>query len=1011
MSNSEVSEAKIKIKPSAKTIVVVGTGLSLALTRGKYPQLSWGGLIRHGYEYGNEFGLIEESVKVNWLAMLDAASSVDEMLNIAGFLSRKMGGPRGVNYLRWFSAAFSEVSIQDEHLMDVLKRISESGVRFCTLNYDSLLEEATGLPAICVSDKDDVIDWINGENKAILHLHGHWKEPQSCVLSDSDYAEAINDRSRDFFQQNLVALQRLVYVGCGGTFEDPNFQNILKWLDTDLQSARVSGCALVMNQEVATRKSEWRGLVQPVGYGYERSSLPVFLEELFSEVVSSSEVVAGDSASTPSMRLIEEGVKRISLDSLRKVIAPAPQAHSIRHDWSYQAKQSITRLRRVWVAADWGMCEEEFIWGVVSKDSDGVKKLFELNVGNCKGKDDFVRQVKDLFDASLESFISAFSKIGISYLILRDVPLDEASDKDILCQEYRDLADIFTSFCEELRVVLVSRQCPTLKNDVVELSALDAADTKAYIENHPLYQGELGRDDFYRIHEYSNGVPQIITQYLNRLSVASLDEIIVEGAAANITLTGKIGEAIRSLIESDDIKLRYASGLLKHLGVFPYGEYLENVKRINKNNKFSTDHALLLQQLGLIYVEHQDRFGHTGNRAPKKRLVATRVARQWLEQELKSSELSKIRNAAYQLYFGDRWETNHFKLHPTFNTIDLGEKSSEVNNARALIVDLFVRSTNNDRERSVANSLAAHFCAVMTEKTYFKAVHDLYVSLKPWFDSGPTNQEYWYLGFLYGKALRMSGIDGAKEEALEVLLDSLQHIKDKKTLASAKLSIALIYSSLGDDEQAVSFARQVQKHSRGSTSIQASHIILKHGNVKNVSQELLALEAKAKKSKADVAYVNIALERIKNLPDGEEKIEELEGQVRYCREKQNSYGQSRALLSLADSLLKVRKHLDPKMISELIGVYHHLHNDDLTALHAQCHRILWAAFVQNNDIPNLLQLFKYSSLFWRLREKNKLELEAVKELRLLAGSTSFAGCERDSAYSYYNGRKSILSAE
>ena len=74
--------------------------------------------------------------------------------------------------------------------------------------------------------------------------------------------------------------------------------------------------------------------------------------------------------------------------------------------------------------------------------------------------------------------------------------------------------------------------------------------------------------------------------------------------------------------------------------------------------------------------------------------------------------------------------------------------------------------------------------------------------------------------------------------------------------------------------------------------------------------------------------------------------------------------------------------------------------------HSKCHRILWAAFEVNNDYVNLLQLFKYSSLYWRLRDEQKPELEAMNKFKDLNMPDTIP--ERDPAVSYYYGRLATI---
>ena len=606
--------------------------------------------------------------------------------------------------------------------------------------------------------------------------------------------------------------------------------------------------------------------------------------------------------------------------------------------------------------------------------------------------------------ASFEIILYTLSLIDQPYLLLRDVPLDTCDDKKKLQADLLSLTDILTSFCPNLRMILISRNLPAWRNEAVELTALDGADTRAYIESHLLYQGGLGNDDFTQLYEHTNGVPRIIKEALDKLVVASLEEIISERGSSRINLTGRFGDSIKALSTAKEIEKRYAFSLLKSLAVFPYGEYLDNIKRVDRSKKYSIDHVVILQREGFIYVEDQDSFGHTGTRGSKKRLIVTRPVRQWLAQEMKPKEIAKIKNQAYQLYFGEDWETLNPKLHHIFKANDISEKSSEINNAKYLIVEIFVEGKSNERWRTVGMELASQFCATVSKKSYYKVVQDLYIALKSMLDSWDKDQKYWFFIYLCAQSIRMVGDKANAGEALQMLLGCQDHIDQPKLIGSIKLHIAMIYSGRKDHTQAVEYATQAQKLSKGSVAMQAAHIALSNSDISTREADISKIQVKAK-TKASTLYANIALDRADDLevPAKAEMLKEL---VEYCHENKDLYNQIRATLAYADSLMTVRGSLDANEISTLISIYHHLYHDNLTPLHSKCHRILWAAFEVNNDYINLLQLFKYSSLYWRLRDEQKPELEAVNKFKTLGLPETMP--ERDSAVSYYYGRLATI---
>src|SRR5690349_16073813 len=77
-----------------KLVVVVGTGVSMALTNGKNPALSWKGLIESGFAYGVKKGRIASAQREAWKNQLESRD-IDDLLarpNLwAGGLMHLMG--------------------------------------------------------------------------------------------------------------------------------------------------------------------------------------------------------------------------------------------------------------------------------------------------------------------------------------------------------------------------------------------------------------------------------------------------------------------------------------------------------------------------------------------------------------------------------------------------------------------------------------------------------------------------------------------------------------------------------------------------------------------------------------------------------------------------------------------------------------------------------------------------------------------------------------------------------
>lgn len=164
-------------------------------------------------------------------------------------------------------------------MANAIRAISSANVPICTLNYDMLLEQVIDVPGITLLDVPKVTSWIRRETRTILHLHGHWETPESCILGIRDYETTISNDIRDLIQRNLGTFNHLLFIGCGDTFSDPNFSTLINWLRRNIKLAAPQHYALVNSAEVAKRHADetWHGFVEPIGYGSEYRDLPEFL--------------------------------------------------------------------------------------------------------------------------------------------------------------------------------------------------------------------------------------------------------------------------------------------------------------------------------------------------------------------------------------------------------------------------------------------------------------------------------------------------------------------------------------------------------------------------------------------------------------------------------------------------------------------------------------------------------------------------------------------------------------
>lgn len=263
-------------------VVVVGSGISLALTNGDLPALSWTGLVRNGFAYGVKKGKITEAQAQNWRTQLES-KDIDDLLCAAEFMGRKLDAPQGPLYANWLKSVFKSAKPSNNDLESAILSIHKLGIPICTLNYDNLIEDITKLSTINLHETVKTTAWFLRENTGVLHLHGSWDAPETCILGTRDYESTLTSEVRDLFQRSLGSFRRLLFIGCGDTFADPNFSALVSWLRENMKAATFEHYALVSEGEVPSRNADpsWHNFVEPIAYGAEHSDLPAFLNAHF----------------------------------------------------------------------------------------------------------------------------------------------------------------------------------------------------------------------------------------------------------------------------------------------------------------------------------------------------------------------------------------------------------------------------------------------------------------------------------------------------------------------------------------------------------------------------------------------------------------------------------------------------------------------------------------------------------------------------------------------------------
>lgn len=263
-----ITEEMRELIRAGRVIAIIGTGVSLSAT-GMDQRASWQGMVLDGVRRCEGLGLVPSG----WgdRRRNDVASGdLDELLGAAELVARKLGAPRGGDYASFLRETAGSLRISDPA---VPSAICALGIPLATTNYDGILEEASGLDPVTWRDLARVQRFLNGDEKAILHLHGHWRERESIVFGIRSYEDVLRHEGAQAVLRQISLQYSLLFVGCGDGLQDPNFGSLLTWMRNVLPETERRHFRLIRSSEEAVLRPlhppEGRIFLQSYGLDYK----------------------------------------------------------------------------------------------------------------------------------------------------------------------------------------------------------------------------------------------------------------------------------------------------------------------------------------------------------------------------------------------------------------------------------------------------------------------------------------------------------------------------------------------------------------------------------------------------------------------------------------------------------------------------------------------------------------------------------------------------------------------
>jgi hypothetical protein len=157
-------------------VVIVGAGATIASTGS--PAFSWASLLRAGAAEAAKF--IPSDRKDAWDARLNQAlarGDLPSFLSLGEEIEKVLRGTRELDhFLRRY---FGNIAIKDRRLWEAIDQL---GCRIATTHYDDVGERITSRRSIVWNERQDVIEFVKGNDTTLLHLHGFFRDRkvQAC---------------------------------------------------------------------------------------------------------------------------------------------------------------------------------------------------------------------------------------------------------------------------------------------------------------------------------------------------------------------------------------------------------------------------------------------------------------------------------------------------------------------------------------------------------------------------------------------------------------------------------------------------------------------------------------------------------------------------------------------------------------------------------------------------------------------------------------------------------------
>lgn len=827
---------------------------------------------------------------------------------------------------------------------------------------------------------------IDDKNVQIVHLHGYWADSETLHTPDQ------LARARPKLKSSLASIiknKTLLVIAYGGW--DDIFMDALTQLAViDEEKIDILWAFYESNAEVIHNK--YKKLLSTTEEANSKGRFRAFkginCHDFFKDLY---EQITQENKKNKKVQFFDENIdkeiiKNPKIPHWRFHYEPAHDF--IRETETFQLKEILKEHKVINISSEWGLAKLPFISSFIKNNlnKENSQKVYYVNLEGNSTRDDILSSAKTQLGVEL-SQLAVYEDENKSLIILDNIEIDISSEEQRTTPDIvMDLSMALTEFNDLLNIILISRK-PILESPkaTLTLDKLNDYDIKKYVENHSENKSKTCSSLFLdKVIQISNGIPMKIDKLLADLSIASFEEVIEHNnhpqpydLAPSEPIPSAINKIISDISDSKNTDDQKTYKILKVLSVLSFGDTFTNLKKIYPTAPFTMGHFALLKSRDLIQsneiydseLEHEP----GSSKYDFKVMSIPPAIRDFIFGRMKNEEVYDIINKAAECHFGPNWRIGRIKLSSsTEHLVKSGNKN--IGSSQIIVIHLLRYALEKGDKNEIIRAVNVATAFSMTLDTYsrFKEVTHFSEEVFSLLKDYPEDIDLVNIKICYGKSLRMISEYEKARESLSKTLSSSTNISNINK-GKIHINLAFIFDKLGDSEMALKSAREAMKFVGKKNSIyKSAETIIVNLSEENRLQKLRRLESSARSKKYIVNANNIAIDISKEKISQEEKIGCYD---RIINSDGDFYNKFRAIGKKWAEILESESQSNISSFEKsiLYTSYLYSHSQRMSGIFADAHKAIWLHFKREKNFSGLVNLFKLSSLYWRISGEIKRE--------------------------------------